>query len=172
MKEVFKSALEGSRAAQFEANSLAGSVPDEGLPAFSQQVLPRSLFRDTRGYIEKVANQINGCYEKGWFDGSSVMARRLLETLIIECFEKYKISHKIKDPSGNFYFLRNLIDLFLKEEAWNVGRNTKRALPRLKDIGDKSAHSRRYVAKRWDLDKVRMELRDVSEELLYVSGLR
>jgi len=172
MKEVFKSALEGSRAAQFEANSLAGSVPDEGLPAYSQQVLPRSLFRGTRGYIEKVANQINGCYEKGWFDAAAVMVRRLLETLIIECFENHDISHNIKSSSGDFYFLRDLIGIFLQENTWNVGRNTKKTLPKLKDIGDKSAHSRRYVAKRWDLDKIRVELRDVAEELLYISDLK
>ncbi|WP_217495390.1 hypothetical protein [Halofilum ochraceum] len=172
MKDLVKATLEASRAAQFDATTLAGSVPDEGLPSYSHQVLPKSLYKNTRGYIEKVANQVNGCYEKGWFDAAAVMARRLLETLIIECFEKHNIAAKIKNSNGDFYHLRDLVGLFLGETTWNVGRNTKRALPRLKDIGDKSAHSRRYTARRSDLDKVRVELRDVTEELLYIGGLK
>ncbi len=55
--------------------------PDEGFRAESQKVIPMSVVRGTRGYIEKVANQINGCYEKGWYDACAVMIRRLVETL-------------------------------------------------------------------------------------------
>ena len=90
------------------------------------------MVRGTRGYIEKVTNQVNGCYEKGWFDSCAVMMRRLLETLIIECFEKHGIDATIKDASGDFLFLRDLITRMLQETAWNLGRNVKAALPRLK----------------------------------------
>ena len=38
--------------------------PDEGVASDSQLVIPRALTRSTRGYIEKIANQINGCYRK------------------------------------------------------------------------------------------------------------
>jgi hypothetical protein len=58
--------------------------PAEGLEPKSEQVLPFSVVRGSRGYIEKVVNQVNGCYENGWFDACAVMIRRLVETLIIE----------------------------------------------------------------------------------------
>src|SRR5215469_15347836 len=73
--------------------------PSEGTRASNEFILPSAMVRGTRGYIEKVTNQVNGCFEKGWFDGCAVMMRRLLETLIIECFEKHKIDSKIKDSN-------------------------------------------------------------------------
>lgn len=101
------------------------------------------------------------------------MMRRLMETLIIECFEKHEIAHKIKDPkTGEFFFLRDLIDTLLNEPTWNLGRNTKGALPKLKSVGDQSAHSRRFVAHREDIDKISNEFRVVCQELLFVAGLK
>lgn len=171
MKDLAKAALEASKAVQFEVTSY-GTVPDEGLPAYSQQVLPKSLFTNSRGYLEKVVNQINGCYEKGWFDACAVMIRRLVETLIIECFEKHKIATKIQGPDGEFLYLSDLIAKLLAETSWNLGRNTKRSLLKLKNIGDKSAHSRRFTARRWDIDKIVEDIRVVSEELVYLAGMK
>jgi hypothetical protein len=146
--------------------------PSEGTRSASESILPFALVRGTRGYIEKVTNQINGCYEKGWFDSCAVMMRRLLETLIIECFEKHGIDATIKDANGDFLFLRDLITKMLQQPAWNLGRNVKGALPRLKDIGDKSAHSRRYNAHREDIDKLSTDFRDVCQELLVIAGMK
>lgn len=146
--------------------------PDEGLWASTQQVLPRSLARGTRGYIEKVVNQANGCYENGWYDACSVMIRRLIETLIIESFEKHSIARKIKNSQGDFFYLRDLIHCCLAETSWNLSRNCKQALPKLKDIGDKSAHSRRYVAQRGDLDPLLNDIRLVVQELLFLADLK
>ena len=171
MEDLAKAALDASKAIQFEVIS-CGSIPDEGLPSYSQQVLPKSLFVNTRGYLVKISNQINGCYEKGWFDACAVMVRRLVETLIIECFEKHKISMAIKNASGDFLYLGDLIQKMLSEPTWNIGRNARQSLSKLKDIGDKSAHSRRFNARRWDIEKVLTDLRVVAEELLYLAGLK
>ncbi len=161
------------------AKKLKGSAPrsfvppSEGTRPANEFILPHSMVRGTRGYIEKIVFQINGCYEKGWFDGCAVMMRRLIETLIIECFEKHGVANKIKNQtSGDFYYLADLIDQTLKETSWNLGRNSKQALPRLKSIGDKSAHSRRYNAHREDIDKLSTDFRDVCQELLYLAGLK
>lgn len=171
MKELVKAALEASKAVQHEAGT-HGTVLDEGTPAYSQQVLPRSLFTNTRGYIEKLVNQINGCYEKGWFDACAVMIRRLLETLIIECFEHHNVAANIKGSSGDFLHLGDLINRALAEQSWNLGRNTRQSLSKLKNIGDKSAHSRRFTARRWDIDRINDDIRVVCEELVYLAGLR
>lgn len=146
--------------------------PEEGLNLSTQPVIQMSLVRGTRGYIERIANQVNGAYENGWYDASAVMLRRLIETLIIEAFEKHCISDKIKNPNGDFYFLRDLITETLNEQSWNLGRNTRQALPKLKDIGDKSAHSRRYLAHRGDIQPLLVDIRTVVQELLFLAGLK
>jgi len=146
--------------------------PEEGAPAGTQQVISMALVRDTRGYISKIANQINGAYEHGWYDACAVMIRRLIETLIIECFEKHNIAGKIKNAKGDFLYLRDLIDITVKETAFNLGRNTKTILPKIKEIGDKSAHSRYYVALRGDIQPHISDVRTVIQELLFVSGLK
>lgn len=147
--------------------------PSEGTKPSSEQVLPHALVRGTRGYIERVCHQINGSYENGWYDACAVMMRRLIETLIIEAFERHKIDHKIKNAStGDFFFLRDLVDSTLRETSWNLGRNTKQALPRLKLVGDQSAHSRRYNAHREDIDRVISDFRTVCQELIYLAHMK
>lgn len=146
--------------------------PEEGLRSASQRVIPWSIVRGTRGYIERVANQANGAYDNGWYDACAVMIRRLLETLIIEGYEHGSIAGKIKNADGDFYYLKDLIDRCLHESAWNLTRNCKRALPKLKDIGDKSAHSRRYNAHRNDIDPLLGDIRLVVQELVYLAGLK
>jgi hypothetical protein len=149
-----------------------GLPPEEGAAPDTEQVLPHSVVRGTRGYIEKVTIQINGSYENGWFDACAVMVRRLLETLIIEVFEAHKIAAAIQNPAGDFLYLRDLISKTLAEPTWNLSRNTKAALPRLKDIGDKSAHSRRYNAHRADIQNIIPDLRVCVQELIYLARLK
>ena len=76
----------------------------------------------------------------------------------------HNIAETIKNSHGDFLYLRDLIAKTVAEPSWNLGRNTKTALPRLKSIGDLSAHSRRYVAHRNDIDKVIDDLRVVVQE--------
>lgn len=140
MSTASRNIFNTAKAIQAEVRSQLGP-PEEGLLSATQQVLPASIVRGTRGYIERVVNQINGSYENGWYDACAVMIRRVLETLIIEAFEKHGIAAKIKNTNGDFFYLRDLIDASLRESVWNLTRNCKQAMPRLKDIGDRSAHS-------------------------------
>jgi hypothetical protein len=146
--------------------------PSDGTFSRSQMILPGAMFSQTRGYIEKVVNQINGCYENGWYDACAVMMRRLIETLIIESYEHYGISDKIKTKAGDFLSFSDLISSTLSEASWNIGRNAKRGLPRLKDLGHQSAHSRRFNAHREDIERVLSDFRSVAQELIYLSGLK
>ena len=146
--------------------------PSAGTRPNSQGVLPHACVSGTRGYIERVVFQINGCYEKGWFDGCAVMMRRLLETLIIECFEAAGIASKIKNSQGDFLMLSDLIVGMLSETSWNLGRITRRALPKLKNIGDWSAHSWRYNAHREDIERLATDFRVVCQELVYLASLK
>jgi hypothetical protein len=163
-----------STAKSIQLDVLASVGPPEvGINAQSANALvDPKLLKGTRGYLEKVANQANGAYSQGWYDASAVMIRRLLETLVIEAFEAHSRSSEIKNTNGDFLYLRDLIDRTIKSTAWNLSRNTKIALPRLKDIGDKSAHSRRFNALRSDLDDKKADLRVAVEELLSLASLR
>lgn len=143
--------------------------PDEGFRAESEKVIPMSIVRNTRGYIMQVANQINGCYEKGWYDACAVMIRRLVETLIVEAFENKGIATKIMNSQGDFLVLDEMIDKALAEPAWNLTRSTKKALPRLKKIGDLSAHSRRYNAHFKDIESLVDDVRVVVQEFIYLA---
>ena len=48
----------------------------------------------------------------------------------------------------------------------------KKALPRVKSLGDKSAHSRRFIAHHGDIEKVVDDFRIVVQELVYLAGLK
>lgn len=146
--------------------------PEEGVAPTSHFVIMKSLTYDTRSYIEQIAQQINGSYEKGWYDACAVMIRRLIETLIIETFEKHGVAHKIKGLGGDYLFLKDLITATLNETEWSPSRNLKAALPKLKDVGDKSAHNRFFVAKRGDIQPLIADIRSVVQELLFQSGLK
>lgn len=170
-KELVKSALLTSKAIQDEVNQV-WLPPSEGLRSRHEMVLARSLVKGTRGYIESVVNQINSTYENACYDACAVMIRRLIETLIIEAFEHHKIADKIKTPAGDFPYLRELITHTLNETSWNLGRNAKQALPKLKSVGDLSAHSRRHVAQRPDIDIILADLRIAVQELIYLANLK
>ena len=129
---------------------------------------PIELFDNTRGYLKIIANQALASYNKGIYDGCSVLTRKLIEILIIECFERHGIERLIKTSGGNFFYLSDLITEFLKEPDWNIGRNAKNSLPKIKNIGDKSAHNRRYIARQNDLKEIKDNVRTVIEELVHL----
>jgi hypothetical protein len=143
-----------------------------GAPAMPAKVhsdlFPIDLFDNTRGYLTVLANQALASYNKGIYDGCSVLSRKLIEILIIECFEKHKCENLIKRADGTFFYLSDLITEFLKEPKWNVGRNAKNGLPKIKKLGDQSAHNRRYIARKGDMDNLKDELRVVIEELIHL----
>lgn len=145
--------------------------PSEGTRSRSHMILSVGIVNllRQRGYLERVANQINGSYEQGWYDGCAVMMRRLLETLIIEVFEGFGVPERIQNANGDFLYLSDLVSAVVNQKEWNLGRNTKQALPRLKSLGDQSAHSRRFVAHREDVDKVQNDFRLVVQELAYLA---
>ncbi|RXK60738.1 hypothetical protein ESA94_09755 [Lacibacter luteus] len=133
-----------------------------------EEYFPIQLLDNTRGYLITTGNQCNFCFNHGLNDACLVMLRKLIETLIIECFERHRIEGKIKNQQGHYFFLSDLIDLFTQETAWTTSRNTISSLPSIKKLGDLSAHNRRFNAKRHDLEKIQGEVRIVIEELVHL----
>ena len=137
----------------------------------SNSFLPLELFTKTRGYIEKVVLQINASYDMGLYDCTAVMCRRLLETLIIETYESAGRAGDIKGNDSHFMMFSGLLNSIENDSSFNLGRDSLRGLKKLKALGDRSAHNRRYNARRNDLDNARDGIRLASEELLHLSHL-
>lgn len=172
--ELAKSALVFSKAIQDEVNQF-WLPPADGKPSRQDKVLDKNLVKRTRGYIEIVVNQINSTYENGSYDACAVMIRRLIETLIIEVYEQNHIAERIQNQNGEFLPLSELIGSMLKEAKWNLGRDNAKvlqSLPKLKGIGDLSAHNRRYNAIQSDIDKVTPGLRALVQELIYLANFK
>jgi len=88
--------------------------------------------------------------------------------LIIEIYEKEKIEYKIKDQDGNYVLLKGLINRFTSEESFKniLSRNTKDILPKIKRNGDLSAHNRKYISTKHDIDKLSDDFRVTFQELI------
>jgi hypothetical protein len=160
--------------AQKLKRSLAGlsTQSSEVSASADQPVLPNSLFTSTRGYLEKLVHQINRCYSATCYDACSVMIRRLIEVLIIEAYLHHRREAEIKPLEGGQYLRLSELVPKATTDFTRLSRNSKRALARLKDYGDLSAHSIRYNSRREYIDDEIIGLRTLAEDLLYESGLR
>lgn len=136
------------------------------LPIPSNDLFPKEVLDGTRKYIVDIGNQAILCFDLGLYDACAVMIRKLLETLIIETFERYKIADKIKNKDDNFPYLSDLISFLLNEKTWNISRNAKTGFLAIKNSGDLSAHNRRYCAKKQDILEIKQPIRICIEELV------
>jgi hypothetical protein len=129
------------------------------------------LVRNTRGYLERLTEEINAAYGSNILDGCAVLCRRLVEALIIEVYESKGLSASIK-KDGNYKMLEGLVSDICNESSFDIGRTTKAALPAIKKIGDQSAHGRNFIAKHSDLEPLRNHMRYVVESLVGLSGIQ
>jgi hypothetical protein len=116
--------------------------------------LPEAIWIRTRGYIEEVCRQLNGCFKSAYYIASAVLLRRLLETLIIEAYEYLNRASEIHDSNGNFFMLKELVERACAEKGHaglGLGRDSKATLKELREVGNWSSHARRYIANAADL---------------------
>ncbi len=137
----------------------------------SEELFPMEIVEGTRNYIERIAAQANGCYQQGWYDACAVLVRRLIEILIVDCFEQHNTASKIEGADGRYYGLDRLIDLFLAE-TWHMPQYMRRYLPRLKDlkeIGDSAAHGRSITTKA-TIDRFSQAIFHTFQGLIHIAG--
>ena len=137
--------------------------------AVADTVLPSEWFKGTRPYLEKLAYQINGSYEYGFYDGCAALCRRLMETLIIDVYVNSKRHHEIQ-RDGVFLPLDQLIKHIQGDKAVPIGRNSPKTYSEVKQIGDTAAHDRVYITNALDIDDVKQRYRTVIQELLELGG--
>lgn len=135
------------------------------------ELFPLEIVDGSKGWVKNVARQVNGCYEKGWYDASAVMLRRLLEQLIIDCFDVYGALDQVMNDENEIFFLNDLVDKFLEESKrpnglWHIGRSAKPVIRKLKDVGDRAAHGRYVKTQSQSLARHQVDLEIVIQELV------
>ena len=147
-------------------DKIKSEISDEFDVIVTDELLPLDVLESAPYYIKLTAKQMNQCYECCLYDAVLVMMRKLIETLIIECFERYGIDENIKDNNGQFMFLSDLIPQFITSNKWNVSRNLESHIKMVKKYGDLSAHNRRFIAKKSDMNIFKFEMRQVVQEII------
>jgi hypothetical protein len=138
----------------------------------SEPVLAAAVLTKAPSYLQRILVQANGCYEKRWYEASSVMIRKLVETSIIEVYEHHRKEAEIRNKNGDYLMLGDLVTAILGQTHWSLQRETKKALPDIKRLGDRAAHNRRYEANRQDIDPLLPGLRAAVDDLLHLAGYK
>jgi hypothetical protein len=136
----------------------------------SIQIIPESLTRNCKPYIQRIAREINGTHEKGFHSACAVMIRRLIETCMIESFEKKRLTSIIKKPNSNEYKTAEEIkNELLQNPFGNLSRTARRALSNknILELGHKCAHDRFFTARKYDIDDIKTEVRSLIEYLIH-----
>jgi len=136
----------------------------------TSSVLPIEFFQGKRIYLERMANQINGSYDYGFYDACAVMIRRLMESLIIEVFFHQNRTSEIK-LNNVILPLDKLINKIINDNQVQLGRNIPKGMNLIKDFGDTAAHDRTYITRQEDIDDNKNSIRKVINELLVLSGI-
>ena len=144
------------------SNELSDTIPI----IISTNLFDITILDNTQYYLINMAKQMCGCYETGLYDACLVMMRKLLETLIIECFERYAIDSQIKNTDDTFLFLKDLIPAYLNSNRWNASKNIISSMKKIKKYGDASAHNRRFIAKKSHLEDLKFELGQAVQEIV------
>jgi hypothetical protein len=135
-------------------------------------VLPEVLYRNSRGYLESLAKQINASYENNIFDGCAVLMRRLEEVLLIHAYEKHGIASVIKDGNDNYLLLEGIVKDAVGNATLSLSRNSKVTVEDIRKLGNFSAHKITYTCKREYISEKIPEFRALIDELLHKAGIR
>lgn len=135
-------------------------------------ILPEADYEKTRGYIERLAKQINAAYEHNIFDGCAVLMRRLVEILLILSYQHLGIDAAIKDSQGNYLLLDGIITDAKNNTTLNLSRNGKGSAETFRKLGNFSAHKIEYTCKREYIKDEIVNFRALVGELLHKAGIR
>lgn len=103
-------------------------------------------------------------------DRDAVLARRLMESLVIEVYTSRGRDSEIK-RDGRFVPLDTLIGKITADPTLHLGRQTSKTMTAMKDLGDAAAHDRTYITQQLDLDDAKGRSRKLIAELLALSGI-
>lgn len=124
-----------------------------------------------RRTFEAIRREANGSYERGFFNASAVMCRRLAETLLIEVFDHAGHLDSVRDGNNNLIGFAELITAATSGRYFKLSRTAPAALSRLKQLGDGAAHHRHFLATKKDLLDLNPGYSQLISELAALAGL-
>lgn len=122
------------------------------------------VFSHKSNYYTELSREINSGYESRNFNSCAVIMRRMVESLIIDIYLTKGLQSEIKN-NGEFVMLEALIGKISSGHNFELSRDTKRSLLKIKEIGDKASHNRSYILKKVDVDDVALKFRSLIHEL-------
>lgn len=135
-------------------------------------ILPELEYKNTRGYIETIAKQINASYEHNLFDACAVLMRRLVEVLLVLSYRRLGIESAIRDSSGNYQMLERIMADAKSNSALDLSRNSKGSIETFRELGNFSAHKIEYTCHREYIEPHILNFRALVTELLHKAGIR
>lgn len=120
-----------------------------------------------RSYLEKLASQINGSFDAGYYDASAILIRRMMESLIIDVYLKNGKESEIKKIDKTFVGLEELIKKIVID--FPINKNAPNAMKKIKQTGDTAAHDRKYITMEADIDAI--SARKIIYELLELAKI-
>ncbi|QDP23946.1 hypothetical protein [Bradyrhizobium cosmicum] len=133
-------------------------------------ILASDLFSAGPTYLARIVAQINGCYHYGFHDGCAVLCRRLMECLLILAFEKRGHGSVIRDGSGEYKGLGDIIRLAASGQYLKLTRGTDASMTAIKKLGDTGAHHPVYVTRQKDIDAYRLDYAKLISELAHFAA--
>lgn len=139
----------------------------------SNSILPEDLYTNTRGFIIRLAAQINAAYENNISDGCAILMRRLLEVLLIIGYRaKNRESEIIESGNDSYKKLTAIIDYTLSNKILPLQKDTREVLHDFRVFGNFSAHGITYNCRKDEITKVARKFRFAVEDLLYAAELK
>lgn len=132
----------------------------------TNSLYPLAIFEKTPTYLTAFAEEAAICYDHHLYNSCLFMLRKICEILIIELFESKGIEASIRNPKGDYFQLADLIKAAVSETSWKLSKIVRENLPKIKLLADSSVHSKRFKARKPDIDPMKTDLRIVFEELL------
>ena len=118
----------------------------------SGTILPDALYNGLQSNIQSLCKQINASYENHLFDCTAVIMRRLLESLLVLCYQNAGIEADIMDKSGIYHItLDKIIKNAEQNKTLSLSANTRREMALFKDLGNYSAHKIWYNCTQQDI---------------------
>ena len=140
-------------------------------PRVSDAVIPDEVVNGTRKYLEQLAHQINGCYDYGFYDGCAVLCRRMVESLLVEAFDRKGQLSAIQKPDKTVMMLDGIIGHAKSGKYIRLPRGTSEIIEKIKQVGDTAAHDRYHIAGKRDIDDFAVEFRKVISQLVGLAGI-
>lgn len=144
---------------------------DEELVVSSSELLDESLFLGKRGFLDKLIKQINHCYSNNCFDACAVLMRRVFEIVLILAYERHGIQDQIRDKSGDYVKLEQIVADAVQNKTLNISRSRRR-YDSIRDLGNLAAHKIHFNTRKSDIDEIKQDYRVSLEELYYIAGLK